>query len=534
MRIGILEIIMLLNRKISSLAVVSAVCLAFFACKDEPDPKTMAKENLPSSTEVVEENASVNSILKAKVRKVLGETDWNHGKTDVWKRLRVGNKVVENDRIRTALESEAVLGVDDGSVLMISENSDVTLSAEILDSLNRKVSVRIDKGNVYFDVQKQKKGMLFQFNTREAVAAIRGTAGFVGSVNGKMVASLKEGRIEVIDQNGKSEMMVSNQTIVVDKKKGIVKMDLGSSGTPALSKVLDSLTKVMPEADVARELESVLKKFDSSYRERRDNFEKKLKFQASALPPEIYFPNVTLQARVNPGVIVTVLGEVDTVKQNGIYQRSFEWAEDAFGTKRFLASCSDGDVEVPCFMWTTEYVAPAAVEESENSPIDSAKAEPVAKEKPKAETSPESKPEAKAEEPVKDLKLSVNISGPRTEKVHNKTESYTARIKGSLSGITTSDLDQVKSIVLKRKGSVVETLQGASLSSLNFEFEQKIDRNVIANFEVAVTLKSGKVFSAKKTYEVYCNPRNHVGGEDAVSVDEEYENLKSKGTLKEE
>lgn len=521
---------MLFNRKIPSIAVISAACLAFFACKDEPDPKTMAKENLPSSTEVVEENASVNSILKAKVRKVLGETDWNHGKTDVWKRLRVGNKVVENDRIRTALESEAVLGVDDGSVLMISENSDVTLSAEILDSLNRKVSVRIDKGNVYFDVQKQKKGMLFQFNTREAVAAIRGTAGFVGSVNGKMVASLKEGRIEVIDQNGKSEMMVSNQTIVVDKKKGIVKMDLGSSGTPALSKVLDSLTKVMPEADVARELETVLKKFDSSYKERRDIFEKKLKFQASALPPEIYFPNVTLQARVNPGVIVTVLGEVDTVAQNGIYQRTFEWAEDAYGTKRFLASCSDGDVEVPCFMWTTEYVAPVA----ESAVADSATAEPAAEEMPKAASKPEVKPEAKAEEPAKDLKVSVSISGPRTEKVHNKTESYTARIKGSLSGITSADLDQVKSIVLKRKGAVVETLQGASLSSLNFEFEQKIDRNVIANFEVAVTLKSGKVFAAKKTYEVYCNPRNHVGGEDAVSVDEEYENLKSKGTLKEE
>ena len=305
--------------------------------------------------------------------------------------------------------------------------------------------------------------------------------------------------------------------------QGIVKMDLQASGSNALSKVLDSLTKAAPEADVARELAAVLKKFDTGYKDRLAKFEKSLKFQASALPAEVYLPNVTLQARTTPGMIVTVGGETDTVGANGIYQRTFEWGDDAYGTKRFLASCSDGDVEVPCFMWTTEYVAPPA-----EAPVQEPAADTVAAAKPKAEAP------AKAEEPAKDLKISVKLSGPRTEKVHNKTENYTARIKGSLTGISDSDMDQVKSIVLKRKGLVEETLQGGALSSTSFEFEQQIERNRIANFEVAVTLKNGKVYTAKKTYEVYCNPRNHVGGEDAVPVEEEYESLKAKGTLKEE
>ena len=305
-------------------------------------------------------------------------------------------------------------------------------------------------------------------------------------------------------------------------------MDLQASGSPALSKMLDSLIVAAPEADVARELTAVLKKFDAGYKERRTAFEKRLKFQAAALPPEVYFPNVTLQARVTPGVIVTVLGETDTVGANGIYQRTFEWSEESFGTKRFFANCSDGDVEIPCFMWTTEYVAPAA----EPAATDTV-AEPAAEKK--AEPNPaEEKPAEAATEPAKNLDVSVSISGPKVEKVHNNADTYTARIKVNLGGISKADLDQVKSITLKRGGNVVETVQANQITSLTREFRQTIERNRIVHFDVDVTLKNGKVVSAQKTYEVFCNPRNHVGGEDAVGQDEEYEQLKSRGMLKEE
>ena len=501
----------------------AVLSLAFIACKDEAKPQT--KEAPPAET-VVEETPQ-KSILKAKVRKSLGEADYTRGAVEHWKHVSVGQRIIEKDRIRTAFESEVVLAVEDGSCLWITENSDVTLSAEMFEALRRKVSIVIKKGRIHFDVQKQKIGDAFEFKTGTAVAAIRGTAGFVGEVGGKMVASLKEGRVEVTDKNGKKEMIVKNQTVVVDDKKGVVMMDLQASGSAALSKVLDSLVKSAPEADVARELAVVLKKFDAGYKERRNAFEKNLKFQASALPPEIYFPNVTLQARVNPGVIVTVLGETDTVGANGIYQRSFEWADDAYGTKRFFANCSDGEVEIPCFMWTTEYVAPAA-----EQPVAT---DSVAAEEPAAKKPAEAKPaEEKPAETAKNLDVSVSISGPKVEKVHNNAETYTARIKVNLAGIGKADLDQVKSIVLKRGGNVVETVSANQITSLSREFRQTIERNKIVHFDVDVTLKNGKVVSAQKTYEVFCNPRNHVGGEDAVSQDEEYEQLKSRGMLKEE
>ena len=512
-------------KSVKNLFPLFIAALAFFACKENTDSKAMAKvSEETNSVEVAQEDVTAHAKLKAKTRKVVGDADYSRNAGVDWKRLRVGQKVVENDQIKTGEESQAILAMDDGSSLWITENSCVTVTYEILDSMMNKVSVEIKNGQVRFDVQKQKPSVFMEFRTGTAVAAIRGTAGFVGEVNGKMVASLKEGRVEVISKNGKTTTLLKNQTVVVDEKQGIVKMDLQASGSTALSKVLDSLTRMAPEADVARELTVVLKKFDTGYKDRLAKFEKNLKFQASALPTEVYLPNVTLQARTTPGMIVTVGGETDTVGANGIYQHTFEWAEDAYGTKRFLASCSDGDVEIPCFMWTTEYVAPPAEVPAAEEPV----VDTVAAAKPKAETP------AKVEEPAKDLKISVKLSGPRTERVHNKSENYTARIKGSLTGISDSDMDQVKSIVLKRKGQVEETLQGGSLSSTEFEFEQQIERNRIANFEVAVTLKNGKGFTAKKTYEVYCNPRNHANGEDVVPVDEEYENLKAKGTLKEE
>lgn len=512
-----------------SLIVTVLVALAITACKSE-DPRTMAKND--SSVPVQkDEESTARSLIKAKVRRSVGESDLTRDNGENWKRIRTGQKVVENNRIRTAAESEVVLGVEDGSALWITERTDVTLTAEMFDSLSRRVSIKIKNGQVRFDVQKQKKGSIFEFATGTAVASIRGTAGFVGSVNGKLVASLKEGRIDVKDhKSGKTESIVANQTVVVDEKQGLVKMDLGASGTPALSKVLDSLVSAASEADVARELSAVLKKFDAGYKERRATFEKNLRFQASALPPEVIFPNVTLQARVNPGVIVSVLGETDTVGANGVYQRTFEWDEDSYGTKRFLANCSDGDVEVPCFMWTTNYVAPTAAA----APADTAAADTANETAAVAPTPKVGLDNAiKTEEPTKNVNLSVKFGGARTEKIHH-TGEYTANMKVNLAGIMVNDLNQVKSIVLKRGGNVVETVGANAINSLNYEFTAKIPQNVIANFEVVVTLNNGKTYSAKKTYEVYCNPRNHQGGENLVSLDEEYEMVKQRGMLKEE
>lgn len=524
----------------------AALCAAFFwACNDEPDPKTMAKTEGPAKVEPKQEHAK----LKAKVRKSLGDANLQRKSAGDWSQLRIGQSVAEKDRIRTGAESEAVLSVSDGSSLWITELSEVTLDVEIFDSLSRQVSVIVNNGGVHFDVQKQRPGNTLMFRTGTATAAIRGTAGFVGGFNGQMVASLKEGKVDVSGANGASESIVENQTVLVDQNGKVKKLQLRSSGTRALSMQLANVN-IFGDGTIDS-LEQALNDFDKDYSKRVDAFEKKLRFQASPLSPQVFFPNVTLQARVTPGVVVTVLGESDTVGANGVYQRTFEWDDDAYGTKRFLATCSEGDVEIQCYMWVTEYVAPAPVEEpapAEEPAADTAVAEPApapVKEQPKAESKKEKpKAEPKKEEPKaepkkeeapsgRDLKSLTLKMGASVERKHldlPKTE-YSTDLKFSLGGITRSDLSEIKEIVVTRKGKVVKSFSGAELDGMEYAVPVTIGLNKIAKFDVKVVLKNGKSMRKTKTYEVYCVRGNHMNNArnfiQYKTPEEEYEAAKA-------
>ena len=553
------------SQKFSLCFMAALSAMVFWACKEEPNPRTVAQEQPAEAPEA----SDAHSRIKAKVRKVLGETDLQRKGSEKWSKLRYGQNVVEQDRIRTGAESEAVMTVSDGSSLWISELSDVTLDVEIFDSLSRQVSVHIENGSVMFDVQKQPQGQTFRFNTKTATAAIRGTAGFVGDYNGQMVASLKEGRVSVSDASGTTEDIVENQTLIVNKSGNIKKLKLKSSGTRALVKTIAELHAKDKEA-APETIEKTLVDFDNDYSARKDAFEKKLSFRANALPDTVLLPSVTLQARVNPGVVVTVLGESDTVGENGIYQRTVDWADDAYGPKRFLVSCGEGDIEIPCFMWTTVYAAPSAPakeepvadtaaaeeaptdkEQQEKAKIKEAadKARAAVKEDTKAKEQAKAADKPKTEEKTvtKNLNVSLKISGGKSERKHLDlpANEYNTKLKFSLGGMTEADLGEIAGITVKHKGEVVQSFSTAS--GLTYEVPVSIDLNTIAKFDIEVSLKNGKKVRATKTYEVFCHRRNHMGkARNCVQLDkvdgggcddsheEEYQYVKDNGILKED
>jgi hypothetical protein len=223
-----------------------------------------------------------------------------------------------------------------------------------------------------------------------------------------------------------------------------------------------------------------------------------------------------------------VWGETDTIGENGIYQKTFTWDDSAYGTKRFLASCGDGRVELPCYMWVTEYAempsAPNATEEAPQAEAAEAQKKDVV-EAPKAES--------------KNLKLLVKVAGGRNERVHLDLPAteYSTNLNFSLSGITAAELDQLKSLTVLRNGKPFKTFDAVDLTSLSYEVPISIARNKIADFEVVATLKNGKNFRAKKTYEVYCLVTNHPGGKARNSIvppDQEYERLKQSGGISHE
>lgn len=548
---------MIKSYKLSLCLVAALSATVFWACKDEPDPRTVAD----NKSEAVD-----TSKIKAKVRKVLGETDLQRKNTEKWSKLRFGQTVAEKDRIRTGAESEAVMAINDGSSLWITELSDVVLDAEIFDSLNHQVSVRVNNGAVLFDVQKQPTGRTVNFTTGVATAAIRGTAGFVASVNGQMVTSLKQGLVSVNSIAGNTGEVVQNQTLIVGKNGVIKNLNLKSSGTKALSMELANVNiwGMGPESE---EFEKALTDFDNDYEKRREEFAKKVNFRANPLPDTLMLPSVTLQARVNPGIVVTVMGESDTVPESGIYQRTVEWADDSYGPKRFSVTCSEGDIEIECFTWKSNYT-PASKPAGDDASADSAAradsiaaAEAAAAEKAAADKAAAEKATGKnaagkkadqadasaanEKKTTKSVNVSLKLVGGKTERKHldPPAPEYKTNLKFSLAGITDADISEIASVTVKRKGEVVQSFN--NVSALTYEVPVSIKLNTIAKFDIEIALKSGKKIRTTKTYEVFCFRRNHMGkarncvqydkvdgGGCDESHEEEYEAVK--GQLKED
>ena len=492
--------------------------LLLLGCGEKP----AKQESVPSPEQTDVQAPSESSLLIAKARYVVGDVRWQHPQKK-WNLLQVGNRVVENDKIRTELESAANLSLTDGSVLKVVEKTEVCFMVDSTGEQKKLMIVTIEKGRVHFDIQKQ-QAREFRFKTKTGAAAIRATAGFVGEFNGKLIASLKEGKVDVIDNDGKTSSIVKEQTVVLDEQGNAKILDLASSGTETLSKTMDSVMVEQPEMAASVEtIEKSLKSFDASYTTALKAFESRLQFRATAIGDTLFVPSVTLTARATPGIWVTVWGEKDSVGANGIYQHTFTWGDSAYGTKRFLATCGDGFVETPCYMWVADYVA--LQQEAAETVSDTS-----------AQANADSAETVKSGAGAKDLKLSVKVDGARDERIHldlPATELNT-KLKFSLSGISADDLDQVTSVAVLRNGKPFKTFGASDLTSLSYEVPLTIARNKIADFEVVATLKNGKKFRAKKTFEVYCLVTNHPGGKARNSIlpqDQEYERLKQSGGL---
>lgn len=502
--------------------LILPICLslALVACKDA------VEDHVKSNKITAEVDHDALAAFKAKVRSSVGASKYLKAKSDMWKSLHVGQSVGDNDQIMTETESEVVLNTTDGTVLIISENSTVEFNTEFKSSIKGEVNIFIRNGNIQFDVQKQKNNQ-FNFKTGTATASIRGTAGFVGSLDGQMVASLKEGLVEVQDAKGRSSNIAQNQTLLVTKSGDAKTIQLESSGTTALFAALETMVKE-GGLDNVEELEKSLQSFDAGYVEERNKFQENLTFAPVAIPKAVREPSVTLKAKLTPGVFVTVMGVTDTVPASGEYERTFTWDPEAVGTKRFMATCSDGSVEVSCNTWTTEYVDPAAGEvpaeepaedtlakadsavvdsaaPAEVAPVDSAKApvEEVAKAvEPPAKKLVVRKTVAPADTALKlVIKLNDKTDSTATEVilVPKRKKEAIANMKITLSGIVDEDLSKVESITIYRDSVVVETI--TDLSALIYQYPVQLAKNQTAGFEVVAKLKNGTDYKARRTYE---------------------------------
>ncbi|MFH1194561.1 MAG: FecR family protein [bacterium] len=140
---------------------------------------------------------SGNSVLSpiAIVQKTVGEVGFK--KVDAeWQLAKKGITLEDEDALRTASRSLAVVSFIDGSILRVRENSElIVYGVQNGNLLNKNVEIR--KGKFGFEVKPQKNEE-FRFITPSVVASIKGTEGYLEvSEDSSTVIFLSSGSIQL-------------------------------------------------------------------------------------------------------------------------------------------------------------------------------------------------------------------------------------------------------------------------------------------------------------------------------------------------
>jgi hypothetical protein len=114
--------------------------------------------------------------------------------------LKVGAAVFENDEVRTAKASRAVLMLRDGSRIEMSERADVAVSERWSGK-----TIRLERGAVMVEAAKQRRGRL-EIATADCLVSVKGTIFEVASGTKGSRVSVVEGEVKV-DQNGASALL---------------------------------------------------------------------------------------------------------------------------------------------------------------------------------------------------------------------------------------------------------------------------------------------------------------------------------------
>lgn len=288
-----------------------------------------------------------------KVRSVLGDVSRQKVNKSNWTALRVGAKVEQSDKIRTEIESQAIINLPDGSTISVEENSLVVFEELIAKDGSQRLSADVQKGKIRFDVQKQKgTDSFFGFRTGTATAAVRGTAGVIGQTSrGKPIAALREGKLEI--SIGPNTVNINGGETAVPDGESFVVLQLASSGDLDFLNKIDSLL-----SDTTKSLDEIKKSIlamDSVYAANLKAAADTLGCSFESIPDTVNKPFVTIRGTCKPGIFVEIGAErIETTEET--FQFTPAWDAETFGMKKFPVSCFVGKISLPCGYITTNYV----------------------------------------------------------------------------------------------------------------------------------------------------------------------------------
>ncbi|MEN8193946.1 MAG: FecR family protein, partial [Bacteroidota bacterium] len=160
----------------------------------------------------------VKKIVKTVTHRTDTSSDWELAKT--------GMPLNSGEQVRTGFRSLALVLFTDGSgLLRVRENSILNIyGKEEKKNLNK--NTEIEKGFVGFEINKQ-EAEEFKFTTPTAVAAIRGTEGFIEiGKNNLTIVACSEGKIEVESLIGlKDRIFVEAGFVAIQQQNGKLKLE---------------------------------------------------------------------------------------------------------------------------------------------------------------------------------------------------------------------------------------------------------------------------------------------------------------------
>lgn len=162
----------------------------------------------------------------ALVKKIVKNVNHRESESSDWEKAKTGMPLKSGEEVKTGFRSLALVLFTDGSgLLRVRENSILNIHGKQTDK-NLNKNVLIQKGFVGFEINKQ-EAEEFKFTTPTAVAAIRGTEGFVEiGENNLSIIACSEGKIEVESLIGiKSKIFVEGGFFAIQLANGYFKIE---------------------------------------------------------------------------------------------------------------------------------------------------------------------------------------------------------------------------------------------------------------------------------------------------------------------
>ncbi len=163
---------------------------------------------------------SISKEMAAKVKFLKGIV---HRKTRnvPWRTIRrSGSILLQNDIVKTGHNGMVELRFEDGSDLKIFKNSSISLKEYKYSKNGRKVNIRINKGGLFANVSKLKKGSRFHVSTVSAVVGVRGTSFYVSlSPRGATKVEVYKGSVAVTASRKRINLLAGYETTVEKGKQ---------------------------------------------------------------------------------------------------------------------------------------------------------------------------------------------------------------------------------------------------------------------------------------------------------------------------